>query len=39
MRQKREAVHYGQIPTNPRTIKAELFKQGVRAIHTLGFHG
>ena len=35
MRNNRDVIHYGQIPTKLKTIKTEIFDQGHKAIYAL----
>ena len=35
MRNKRDVIHMGQIPTKLGTVKSEIFNQGTKAIHSL----
>lgn len=35
MQNKRDVIHYGQIPTKLKTIKTEIFDQGIKAIYSL----
>ena len=35
MRNKRDVIHMGQIPTKLATVKSEIFNQGTKAIHSL----